>query len=254
MAWYKRAFSSTYLDVYSHRDDIEARQAFALVERTCFQGLDGRQREESLVLDLCCGQGRYTLLLARLGHRVVGLDLSRELLEKAHGRLLAESALSERVWFVQADMRCIPFSGTFAVAINMFTSFGYFDEDDRNFKVLRSLAQSLAPGGKFFIDSLNRPQVISGLVPQDSFRRGGLSVKQSRTITEDGRRVVKTVRVDGPSGAQQWLESVRMYSRAEMEQMLARAGLEVEEVFGGYPGQPHDDSSERLILTGRKNS
>ncbi|MFH1070978.1 MAG: class I SAM-dependent methyltransferase, partial [Candidatus Glassbacteria bacterium] len=137
MAWYKRAFSHTYLDVYSHRDEDDARRALELVEKTCFRGLSQSRRQRSLVLDLCCGEGRYTLLLARQGHRVVGMDLSGELLEKARERLLAEPDLAGRVWFVRADMCCIPSAGAFDLAINMFTSFGYFDQDRQNFEVLR---------------------------------------------------------------------------------------------------------------------
>ncbi|MFH1068044.1 MAG: class I SAM-dependent methyltransferase, partial [Candidatus Glassbacteria bacterium] len=160
--------------------------------------------------------------------------------------------LAGRVWFVRADMCCIPSAGAFDLAINMFTSFGYFDQDRQNFEVLRALAASLKTGGRFFIDYLNRPQVIATLVPEDSFSRGGLKVRQNRSISADGLRVVKSVRVQGPQGIQQWVESVRMYSRVEMEEMLERAGFEVEQVYGGYLGLEHSESSERLIFSGRK--
>jgi len=248
MNWYETAFGSKYLEVYSHRDSDEAARALDLIEQV--GGIAGRV---ALVLDLACGQGRYSRLLAERGHRVAALDLSMPLLER--GRAAAGESFpgSGRVWFVRADMRRVPFAGVFELAINMFTSFGYFAADRDNALVLEQIEAALAPGGRWVIDYLNRPRVIATLVPEDSSTRGGLNITQRRRLDDGGRRVVKDVLIEGPEGRQEWTESVRMYGRKELESMLERAGLTVEQAFGDYDRSPYSDTTPRLILTGYKS-
>lgn len=249
MNWYEEAFGRKYLEVYSHRDEGEAERALELIERVGGpQPLSGR-----LVLDLACGQGRYARQLARRGCRVAAVDLSMPLLER--GRSVSDSGYpgSGRLWFVRADMRRVPFHGAFDLAINMFTSFGYFHSDRENAQVLEQIALALAPAGRWVIDYLNRPRVISTLVPEDESGRGGLRVVQRRKLSDDRKRVVKEVKIEGPEGSQQWTESVRMYAKEEMEAMLNSAGLELENTFGDYGMKAYSHDSPRLIMTGRKS-
>ncbi|MCE5272724.1 methyltransferase domain-containing protein [bacterium] len=242
MNWYEKTFGSRYLDLYSHRDESEARSVLALI-RHAAAPLGGPPLR---VLDLACGAGRYSRLLAAEGHWVAGLDLSAELLNRAVGN-------GRQAAFVRADMRAVPFAGSFDLALSMFTSFGYFDADRQNAAVLAELAGALRPVGVFLIDFMNRPQVIATLRPNDSFERDGARVSQRRWISPDSLRVEKEVLVEGPGGVtERYDESVRLFSRAEMEGMLLAAGLEVGEVFGDYDFSGYNDAAKRLILIGRK--
>ena len=227
MDWFQKAFGSRYLEVYRHRDEDEAAKAIDLIEHVAGKG-------GKLVLDLACGQGRYSRLLAERGHQVAALDLSMPLLEK--GRVLSDETYPDggNVWYVRADMRNLPLRGVCELAINMFTSFGYFKADSENEQVLRQISSALVQGGRWIIDYLNRPQVIATLVPHDTSSRGGLKITQDRRLDDDSRRVVKDVTIEGPEGKQQWTESVRMYSRGELETMLASVGLSVDNVYGDY--------------------
>ena len=250
MAWYKKAFGKAYLEIYSHRDENEAQGVLALIERV-YSPLFGKNMGNGLrILDLGCGHGRYSRLLSEAGHTVVGLDLSEELLKEAQENLNHGLPFSGRLCFVRADMRDVPFYKVFDLVINMFTSFGYFEEDEQNQKVLAAISRALKPGGRFLIDFLNRPQVINNLVKEDSFEQNGFRVSQSRRISPDGLRVEKTITIEGPQGLENYEESVRMFDRREMEEMLAKVGLQVEKVFGDYNGTPISDDSPRLILTG----
>ncbi len=248
MNWYEKAFGSRYLEVYSHRDQKEAEMALELIEHVAaFGGSRGR-----MVLDLACGQGRYSRLLAGKGHRVAAVDLSMPLLEHGKADSPVEYPSAGQVWYVRADMREVPFNGSFELAISMFTSFGYFQTDEENMSVLRQISAALAPGGRWVIDYLNRPRVIDTLVPHDSSTRGGLKITQRRRLEDGERRVVKEVMIEGPEGSQQWTESVRMYGREELEGMLAASGLGVENVYGDYCREEYTHDSPRLILAGRK--
>ncbi len=248
MNWYEKAFGNRYLEVYSHRNSQEAERALELIEYVAgFDGSGGK-----LVLDLACGQGRYSHLLADKGHRVAAVDLSMPLLERGKASSPVEHTRGGKVWYVRSDMREVPFGGSFELAISMFTSFGYFRTDRENAAVLHQIHDALAPGGRWLIDYLNRPRVIDTLVAQDSSSRGGLKITQRRRLEDSRRRVVKDVLIEGPEGSQQWTESVRMYGRGELEGMLAGAGLVVENVYGDYHREQYTDESPRLILAGRK--
>jgi len=257
MGWYKKAFGDAYLNVYSHRDETEARRAAAVIRRV-IRSLTADNKTDVLdILDLCCGQGRYSLLLAAEGHNVVGLDLSEALLVVARQRWGSATAGSKknsgRLSLIRADMRRIPFVGAFDLMINMFTSFGYFERDEDNQAVLKASGRALRPGGHFLIDYLNREQVLKSLIGEDGFETDGLKVKQNRRISPDRLRVEKTVLVQGPEGDEHFQESVRLFDRSEMEMMLESAGFKVHEVLGDYDCSVWSPESPRLILTGSKN-
>ena len=248
MNWYEEAFGSRYLEVYRHRDEQEAERALKLIIKVAGSG----ESRGGKVLDLACGQGRYSRLLADKGYLVAALDLSLPLLERGQVSSPTDYPSGGKVWFVRADMRQVPFSSSFDLAINMFTSFGYFEADRDNSEVLRQISSALVPGGRWVIDYLNRPQVIATLVPEDSAERAGLNITQRRRLEDGDRRVVKDVLIQGPEGSQRWTERVRMYTRAEMESMLEQAGLTVEHIFGDYGQGEYLESSPRLILSGCK--
>jgi len=251
-AWYEKTFGRVYLDIYSHRDERDARRALKIIELIYSPIIEKRGRRSLRILDLGSGQGRYTRLLARAGHEVVGLDLSRDLLLEARESLKKKPPAKGRLWYVRGDMRDIPFSRQFDLVINMFTSFGYFSEDSENRRALTAVAQALKPGGMFIIDYLNREEVLRKLVQEDSYRRDGLIIKQWRRISEDGLRVEKKVCVEGPNRRECFEESVRLYSSREMEMMLSQAGLVVASLFGDYDGAPFRDDSPRFIVAGIK--
>lgn len=69
-------------------------------------------------------------------------------------------------------MRDLPLTGGFDAVVNLFTSFGYFEEDEEQVKVLREIYRMLKPGGKFVIDYLNPAYVIRHLVPHSTREDG----------------------------------------------------------------------------------
>lgn len=246
--WYKTAFRYDYLRVYPHRNDEEARrQVDFLLERMGFPA-------SCDVLDLGCGDGRHSLELARRGYRVTGLDLSEDLLERARRRA-AEEGLD--ITFIQGDMRDPPGISAFDLVVNFFTSFGYFQEDGENARVLEAIAQSLRPGGRFLMDYLNREYVISTLVPADSRTVESMEVEQRRWITGDPSapgghvRINKQVRIREDGAERSYDESVRMYTLDELADMMDRAGLTVTQTYGDFDGSPVGADLPRNILLGQ---
>lgn len=237
MVWYEEWFGEEYLELYAHRDAKEAEAHVDFVQRV----LEGRRPRA--VLDLACGTGRHTRVLRQRGLRALGTDLSLTLLARA-----------PELPRVAADMRRLPFAdGTFDWVLNFFSSFGYFETERENFEVLEELERLLAPGGRFLIDLFNRDWVIRGLVPADTMRIGDREVIVERRFDADRQRVEKRIRmVDGPGAGREFLESVRAYSRQEVEIGLQWAGLQVDGVFGNFAGESYSSEGERLIVVGRK--
>ncbi len=238
--WYRDWFGEEYLALYPHRDEEEARAAVELVSRAC-------ALSEGLILDLACGAGRHMLEFERRGLKVIGLDLSAPLLKQAHDRI-ADLRL------VRGDMRHLPFAdGTFHFVANFFTSFGYFADPEEDARVLAGIRRVLKPGGCFALDFLNAERVRAGLVDGDERLHDGRRVVQKRRLEEDGKVVVKEIRIfeandDRPVGT--YYERIRLYSPAELEEMLRVAGLEPERSYGDYSGAPPGPEAPRFILLG----
>ncbi|MCX7016480.1 MAG: class I SAM-dependent methyltransferase [Candidatus Sumerlaeota bacterium] len=244
--WYETAFDTLYLTLYPHRDEADARRAVEFLDKKARLG------EARLVLDLCCGAGRHLLLLRHLGARVVGFDLSRQLLETAANDLAAHDFPPS---LVQGDMAHLPFSGAFDLAINLFTSFGYFDSDAENARVLREAAEALKRGGRFVLDFMNAPWVRASLVPHSVEQTATrLRVDTRRAIEGDPPRVVKRVRVSGGRVEREIVESVRLFERADLEAMLSEAGLRVAGAWGDFDGRPYGEMAPRCLLLAEKSS
>jgi SAM-dependent methyltransferase len=241
--WYANWFGLDYIRLYPHRDTAEAKRQVDFL----LQALPGLERD-TRVLDLCCGAGRHTRLLAGRGFRVVGVDLSAALLAQAAGT---------GHHLARCDMRRLPFGPVFGLVTNFFTSFGYFSTDAENRQILEAIASVLTPGGQFLIDYLNPDQVRAGLVPESrTTLPDGSDVRQNRHVDEKTGRVEKDILIRNPGGEERtYRESVRLYTRDEMAGMIAGSGLTLEGVHGDFrAGAPFGSASPRMILTGRRES
>lgn len=241
-AWYEQSFGKDYLLVYKHRDIAGA---YAEVQRMA-GWLNLPVGAE--VLDLCCGMGRHSMALADAGYQVTGIDLSGVLLNEAH-RLDKE----QRIDWHQGDMRHLPFEGqSFQAVVNLFTSFGYFNEEAQNEQVLNGIHHVLRPGGRFIIDFLNAEYIKANLIPYSERTDEGLVIQESRAI-EDGFVRKRIVVQEAGQQDRHYLEQVRLYGLEDFKGMLNRVGLTLDEVYGGYEGQAFESAhSPRLILIGTK--
>jgi SAM-dependent methyltransferase len=204
------------------------------------------------VLDLCCGQGRHAIELAKRGLEVTGADLSEHLLDIA--RKAAEEA-GVTVTMVRCDMRELPWESEFDAVVNMFTAFGYFDPDEENERVLRAVRRALRPGGRLLLDLPNR-EVFLQLIPNG--QRGwreieGHLVLDERTWDEEGLRLRLHRIIVAPDGSRRCTgHDLREYTHGEILDMIARAGLEWERTYGDIAMADFGPESRRMLVVGRK--
>jgi SAM-dependent methyltransferase len=244
--WYREFFDDLYLRVYQ---PLEAPEQVRREVDFIVKALD--LPAGAKVLDLCCGQGRHSLELARRGFQVVGVDLSEALLYAARKRAESEGL---SVTFLHCDMREIDFADEFDAVINMFTSFGYLESEAEDEKVLGKVAQALKSGGKFLLDVVNRDRLIRDFQAREWHAADeGWLVLEERTFDHlSGRMETRWGCVARDGVRYERLSSVRLYTASELRTMLERAGLKVTNLFGDYDGSPYSWDSQRLIVVSCK--
>lgn len=246
--WYRESFGAEYLALYAHRDDAEARADIQAA--LALAGIEPPAR----ILDLACGAGRHLRALCAEGFDgLVGLDLSPELLAAAAEALGGAGRC--RVDLVRADMRRIPFVGSFHGIFSLFTSFGYFEREEEDAQVLKGAYEALRPDGVLLMDVMNRPWVLANLVACDTCQRGERQVTNRRCLTDDGKRVTKDCEVRYPDGSvRRFYESVRLYACHELVALLRGVGFAHVRAYGSLAGELYTEESPRLVLLAQRGS
>jgi SAM-dependent methyltransferase len=197
------------------------------------------------LLDVACGHGRYTVALASLRHRVVGLDASRALLDLATRQ--TASVPVPPLW-VLGDMRRLPFAPRFGGAL-LLDSFGFFDQDDDNALVLRELRRILLPKGRLIVAVANAAPILATFRSRDVERRGSVVVEIDRTLQRHPAQLVETLTVREAGESKHYERRQRLYSRAELTALAEAAAFVVLAVFADYMGAAFDEAaSPKLVI------
>lgn len=203
------------------------------------------------VLDVCCGGGRHALELARRGIRVTGVDRMRAYLLRLRADALARDL---RIDLVSADVRSFGMRAAFDGAMNMFTSFGYFESDHDDLRVAENVLRALRPGGKFLIDTEGREPFARDFRKREWYRHeDGTIGLQERTIRDGWQRMdTQWILLRDGRIARETTVSSRIYSGAEMRDLLLAAGFRTVKLHGNLYGAPYDDCARRLVAVATK--
>jgi len=199
----------------------------------------------SMILDLCCGQGRHSLELARKGFKVTGVDRTEEYLEKARKDALKENLSIE---FIKEDMRYFKIENYYDAIIIMYTSFGYFEKQEENFKVLCNCYDSLNKSGLMLIDIVGKEILKRKFIPKESFEIDGITYIEERKIIGDWNRIENKWVMLKEDGQNEFTLSHWLYSEKEIKNMLREAGFKKIKILGNLSGAPYNNSAERLIV------
>ena len=198
------------------------------------------------VYDSCCGPGRHALELARFGCRVTGVDITSAYLEAAR-----ESARDEDldIEFLRADVRDFERPGAFDLALNLFTSFGYFDTKAQDLAFLSRVRDSLRPGGYFVIDVLGKECAVRDFLKSEWFDREGRLACSEYAIEGAWEYLVNRwiVVTEGRSFERRWKQ--RLYSAVELGEALISVGFDGPiRFFGNMDGIPYDHEAWSLVV------
>ena len=223
---------------------------FDAAEQEISSVLDLAGIESGDALDLACGPGRHATVLAKRGFNVTGVDLTPFLLRQAKDLALQESVTIE---WVQEDMRSFERPEAFDLAINLFTSFGYFDDRQDDAKVLRNVYQSLREGGALVMEMSGKECLASVFAPTGSQKLpDGRILVERREVVKDWSRIRNEWIVIEGNTATTFEFEVTIYSGQELKDRLYEAGFSEVALFGGYDGSEYGLSAHRLVAVARK--
>jgi SAM-dependent methyltransferase len=243
MEWWRKYFSDDYLKLYKHDIAESTREADAIIRML-------QPEPEANILDLACGFGRHSVVLAQKGYHVTGYDLSEGFLNKA--RELAET-LKVKIDLTQGDMREIPYENKFDAVINMFTAFGFFENEQEDLKVLKGVHRALKPGGQFLLDVINREVAVCADVPRRWIRENHAFLLEERVFDFFRSRLEMTNMLILQNGEVKQVNfSIRLYTLTEMLELFNAAGLVLIDVYGDFTGTLYNADSPRMILVAQK--
>ena len=196
--------------------------------------------EKAKVLDLACGKGRHSIYLNQLGFDVLGADLSENSIAEA------SKNINDTLHFQVHDMR-EPFEDKFDAIFNLFTSFGYFENDEDNLKTLVAIKDSLTEYGFAVIDFMNVNQVIANLVPAEVKTVDEIDFHIKRYVADN--HIYKEIDFEDQGEKFHFTEKVKALTLDDFTQMMETAGIFLLDIFGDYKLKKfHKKDSERLIM------
>ena len=233
--WFASWFDTPYYHIlYKDRNYREA-QVF-MDNLTHYLNLP----EKAKVLDLACGKGRHSIYLNQLGFDVLGVDLSENSIEEA------KKNTNDHLHFRVHDMR-EPFDEKFDAIFNLFTSFGYFENEEDNLKTLIAIKESLSEYGFAVIDFMNVTNVIAHLVPEETKTVDGIDFNIKRFYI-DGY-IYKEIGFQDKGEKFHFTEKVKALTLPDFQQLMEEAGIFLLDTFGDYKLKKfHKTESERLIM------
>jgi len=233
--WFASWFDTPYYHIlYKDRDYAEA-QVF-MDNITQYLNLP----DDAKILDLACGKGRHSIYLNQLGYDVTGADLSENSIAEA------SKHANEKLHFEVHDMR-IPFEQKFDAIFNLFTSFGYFENDADNLTTLKSIQESLSEYGFAIIDFMNIQNVIDNLVPEEVKTVDNIDFHIKRYV-KDGH-IFKEIDFEDKGEKFHFTEKVQALTLHDFEEMMEEAGIYLLDTFGDYKLKKfYKNESERLII------
>lgn len=242
--WWEGYFDQHFLELYQPflTPEVSGAEAEAVAELLSLE-------PGARVLDVGCGWGRHSLLLAREGMEVTGVDLSPALLREARRRGEEEGI---PVRWLQRDMRALGFDGEFDAALSLFSSLGYFRDPADDLRVLRGMRRALRSDGLLLMECMHRDHVVRHFAERDWWEGpGGDPVWVERQFDPVEGVSREWLRWSARGEIQEKYHEIRVRTATEWAGLLAAAGLQVVGWYGGWEADELSPDSERLIVVAR---
>ncbi|MEV0385009.1 class I SAM-dependent methyltransferase [Nonomuraea sp. NPDC050643] len=201
----------------------------------------------SHVIDLGCGEGRHLHEFGRRGVRATGIDQSPSSVTAARA-----ACVGLPVDVLEGDMRTPP-GAAYQAVLCLYNTFALLDRREVP-EVLARWAGRLDAGGHLVLDLWNADAVRTDPErSRRSWRTGDVRVQEDRTVLRAGRALrIDYSYTDGSDHAT-YSGVFELYAAAELEALLAQAGLTMTAAHGTLTGDPLDPrESPRVVVVGSK--
>ncbi|GHA50642.1 methyltransferase [Salinimicrobium marinum] len=233
--WFSSWFDTPYYHIL-YRDRGYEEAGLFMKNLTSFLRLP----KGSTILDLACGKGRHSLFLSKLDFEVTGVDLSQNSIE------FAKQFENSKLHFQVHDM-CKPMDKEFDAVFNLFTSFGYFEAEEDNFRTIKAIKEELKEEGHGVIDFMNVKKVIRNLIPSEVKTVKGIDFRITRNY--HGGYILKNIAFHDEDESYNFTEKVKALTLEDFKEYFDRAGINLKHIFGSYQLEKYDEKeSDRLIL------
>lgn len=234
--WFATWFDSPFYHIlYKNRDYKEAE--FFITNLVKFL----KPKKEDKILDLACGAGRHSIFMNGMGYQITGVDLAPNSIEEA------KKSKNKTLDFDVHDMREVYRENEFDFIFNLFTSFGYFESDADNIKMLQSIEKGLKKDGIFVLDFFNAKKVIANLVKEEAKTVDGTTFHLKRKV-ENGY-IIKNIDFEDNNEHFSYFEKVQAVFLEDFKTLFSHTNMEIIHTFGGFGLEEFDeDESDRLIL------
>jgi len=204
---------------------------------------------EARLLDVGCGAGRHTIELARRGVHVVGIDPSAAMIAAAQARA-AEAGVSPAFRQVSGEAFIAP--EPFDAATCLFTTLGQISENGENSALVQRVYDALRPGGTFVVETPQRDWAVRHLKTSERFGAGERYTDVRRRYDPQKQALTEVFELVSPQATRSYLLRYRLYSRAELVDLLQEVGFTIQASFGDYEGTPLGPDSAVMLLFARK--
>lgn len=205
--------------------------------------------QNARICDLCCGVGRHSLELARRGFQVTSVDRTERYLQEAKKKADAEGL---DIQFIREDMRKFRQPNTFDAVINLYTSFGYFDDQIDNRTVLENIYKSLKSAGKLLIELMGKEVLARIFQERDWREEDGVILLEERKVGKNWDSMDNRWIIFKDGKKHEYRVNHRLYSAVELCDMVSSSGFQQVETYGGLDGSPYDQKAKRLVTAGQK--
>jgi SAM-dependent methyltransferase len=245
MAWFETWFDTPYYHIlYKDRDFAEAENFITLLVNYLDLSKDKK------IIDLACGKGRHSVFLNKMGYKVIGLDLSQKSIE--HNKKFENSTLKFDVHDMREEIFGeLPTEKVDAV-FNLFTSFGYFEEENDDRKVFKSISNILKENGVFVLDFLNSKWVENTLVEKEKTVKNGIEFTIKKKI--ENQHIIKDIAFADRGKNYNFFEKVKLHTLEEINNYAEEFGFKRIKIFGDYHlNDFEEENSPRCINIFKKN-
>ncbi len=238
--WYQNWFNSPYYHILYHQHDNAEAEFF--IDNLC-----SLLNPPALtkVLDIACGRGRHSVYLNKKGFDVTGIDLSHSNIE------YARQYQNEHLHFYEHDMRHLLYINYFDIALNLFTSFGYFDTEKDHLNALSSFRKALNPDGILVLDYFNSAKILRNLTQKGIKQTEGIDFHITKKV-EKGK-IIKSISFEHDGKSFNFQEEVAAFYFEDFQRLFKVSGFEIVNYFGDYSLNKFDEiTSDRLIFICKK--